>query len=131
MRKFQLALAFLLIATVPVAAGGRRAVSRASFVPPDEPGVIYTVIDFDQSSGKPVAVTVNVAWGSASRRVTVAAPYRGICSETTPSGFVLKMRHPRPDSVPMTITTNGVIVREPYQGDLPLELLSSCYRLVT
>ncbi len=130
MRKLQLALALLLIATMPAAARRARFAS-ASFVPPDEPGVIYTVIDFDRAAGKPVAVTVNVSWGSASRRVTVAAPYRGICSETTPSGFVLKMRHPRPDSVPMTITTNGVIVREPYQGDLPLELLDPCYRLMT
>jgi hypothetical protein len=130
MRKQHLALALLLISTVPAAFAGRRNVSRASFIPPDEPGVIFTVIDFDRVAGSPQAAIVNVSWGSASRRVVVAAPYRGICSETTPSGFVLKMRHPQPDSVPMTITTNGIIVRPPYQGDPPLELLDACYRLM-
>jgi hypothetical protein len=74
---------------------------------------------------------VNVDWGLASRRVVVAAPYRGACSSTTPSGFVLKLRHPRPDTTPLTITTTGTIVRGPYQGDIPLEVLNACYKLVS
>lgn len=130
MRKLHFALALLLVSTV-VFAGRRITIATAAFTPPPEPGVIYTVIDFDRVSGKLQPAIVNVVWGSASRKVTVAAPYRGLCSETTPSGFVLKIRHPRPDSVPLTIVTNGVIVQEPYQGDVPLELLNPCYRLVT
>ena len=60
----------------------------------------------------------------------VAAPYR-TCAQTPAAGIVLKLRHPRPDSVPLTISTTGTVVRPPYQGDLPLELLSACYRIQT
>jgi len=31
----------------------------------------------------------------------------------------------------VTIVTTGTIVRGPYQGDLPLELLHPCYKLVS
>ncbi len=131
MRKLPI-LALLLILAASTAYSARRAaISRAYFTPPPTPGVIYTVIDFARSSGTAQATVVNVEWGSASRRITVAAPYRGVCSETTPSGFVLKLRHPRPDSVPLTVTTTGTLVRGPYQGDVPLELLSACYKLVS
>lgn len=130
MRKLP-ALALLLVLTASTAYPARRTgLSRTYFTPPPEAGVIYTVIDFARSSGKAQTTVVNVEWGSASRRVLVGAPYRGMCLETTPSGFVLKLRHPRPDSVPLTITTTGTIVRGPYQGDIPLEVLSPCYKLV-
>src|SRR4051794_34829684 len=107
MRRLHLALAVLLIAGSTVAFARGRAFSTTNFTPPPEPGVIFTVIDFARASGRAQGTVVNVEWGSASRRVTVAAPYQGVCAETTPSGFVLKMRHPRPDSVPMVITTTG------------------------
>jgi hypothetical protein len=130
MRKLSI-LALLLILTAATAFAGRRSVAAAvSFTPPAEPGVIFTVINFARASGKAQATIVNVDWGLASRRVVASPPYRGVCAETTPSGFVLKMRHPRPDTVPMTITTTGTIVRGPYQGDIPLEVLSPCYKLV-
>ena len=129
MRKI-LALALLLILTAAAAFAARNIASSASFTPPAQPGVIYTVINFARSGGRAQATVVNISWGLASRRVGVNASYRGVCAETTPAGFVLKMRHPRPDSVPLTITTTGTIVRGPYQGDVPLELLSPCYKLV-
>jgi hypothetical protein len=126
------ALALLLILTAATAFAARRSIATAaSFTPPPEAGVIYTVIDFPRASGKAQSAIVTVSWGLASRRVVVAAPYRGICSETTPSGFVLKLRHPRPDTVTLSIITNGTIVRGPYQGDVPLELLNPCYKLVS
>jgi hypothetical protein len=131
MRKLPI-LALLLVLTASTAYSARRAgLSQAYFTPPPEPGVIYTVINYARSSGRAQTTVVNVEWGSASRRVTVGAPYRGACSETTPAGFVLKLRHPRPDSVPLTITTTGELVRGPYQGDVPLELLSPCYKLAS
>jgi len=131
MRKLPV-LALLLILTAATALAARRSVATsAGFTPPAEPGVIYTVIDFARASGRAQTTTVNVDWGLASRRVVAGAPYRGACSETTPSGFVLKLRHPRPDTVPLTITTTGTIVRGPYQGDVPLELLNRCYKLVS
>ncbi|HET9212804.1 MAG TPA: hypothetical protein VFR03_20525 [Thermoanaerobaculia bacterium] len=126
------ALALLLILVATTAFAARRSIATsASFTPPPERGVIYTVIDFPRASGRAQAAMVKVDWGLASRRLVVAAPYRGVCSETTPSGFVLKLRHTRPDSVPLTITTTGTIVRGPYQGDVPLELVSPCYRLAS
>ena len=125
-------LALLLILTAATAFAARQSVATsASFTPPAEPGVIYTVINFPRASGLAQSAVVNVDWGLASRRIVVAAPYRGACSTTTPSGFVLKLRHPRPDTVPLTITTTGTIVRGPYQGDVPLEVLNSCYKLVS
>ena len=132
MRKLHLALALPLILAAATAFAGRRSVATTtSFTPPPEPGVIFTVIDFPRASGQAQAAMVNVSWGLASRRVVVAAPYRGICSTTTPSGFVLKMHHPRPDSVPLTILTTGTIVRGPFQGEPPLELVNACYKLVS
>jgi hypothetical protein len=125
-------LALLLTLTAATAFAARRNVAtQAGFTPPPEPGVVYTVIDFPRAAGQAQTAIVNVSWGLASRRIVVAAPYRGICSQTTPSGFVLKLRHPRPDSVPLTVLTTGTIVRGPYQGDVPLELLNPCYRLVS
>ena len=131
MRKLT-ALALLLILTAATAFAARqRVATSASFTPPAEPGVIFTVINFPRASGLAQSAVVNVDWGLASRRVVVAAPYRGACSSTTPSGFVLKLRHPRPDTTPLTITTTGTIVRGPYQGDVPLEVLNACYKLVS
>jgi len=131
MRKLPALALLLILAAAATAFAGRRSVAAAaSFTPPAEPGVIFTVINYARASGKPQGTIVNVDWGLASRRVAVNPPYRGVCAQTTPSGFVLKMRHPRPDVVPLTITTTGTIVRGPYQGDVPLEVLNACYKLV-
>ncbi|MFY9824072.1 MAG: hypothetical protein WAM82_22025 [Thermoanaerobaculia bacterium] len=69
----------------------------------------------------------------ASRGVLLAPPSR--CLPGAPVsfrglGFVLRVRNNRGDSTPFKLTTNGTIVRGPYQGDVPLELLHACYRLV-
>ena len=118
-------LALLLILTAATAFAARQSVATsASFTPPAQAGVIYTVIDFPRDSGKAQAAIVNVAWGLASRRVVVAAPYRGICSQTTPSGFVLKLRHPRPDVVPLTITNNATTKIRPWAWAVAASVLS-------
>jgi len=124
--------ALLLLIVLPTAILARTRVwkVRATFVPPPEPGKIFVVIQYDRSSGHNQGTFVNVDWGSASRRVAVAPPYRQ-CVDATNAGFVLRMRHPTADSVPMTITTTGAIVRGPYQGEMPLEVLSACYKLVS
>ena len=124
--------ALLLLIVLPTAILARTRVwkDRATFVPPPEPGKIFVVIQYDRSSGHNQGTFVNVDWGSASRRVAVAPPYRQ-CADATNAGFVLRMRHPTADSVPMTITTTGAIVRGPYQGEMPLEVLSACYKLVS
>jgi len=130
-----LVLAFLIAvaALAASAAFARRAPKADSqrFVPPPEAGVIYTVIDFDREGGVNQGTVVQIQQGSVNRKVTVGAPYNGPCAESTPAGFVLKIRHPRPDQVPLTLTTNGTIVRPPYQGDLPIEAIAACYHIVT
>jgi hypothetical protein len=88
------------------------------------------VINFERAGDRAQATYVNISWGSVRRQIVVAPPYQA-CAETPAAGIVLKLRHPRPDSVPLTVSTTGTIVRGPYQGDVPLELLSACYRLQT
>lgn len=121
-------LAFLLLAVIVPAFAARARFSTARFIPPAEPGHIFTVINYGRALGRTQTTVINVEWGSASRKITVAPPYN-TCAQTEATGIVLKMRHPLPDQVPLTITTTGTIVRGPYQGEPPLELLSACYRL--
>jgi hypothetical protein len=128
-----LALLFVVAVLAASTAFARRApkADGARFVPPPEAGVIYTVIDFERAGGINQGTVVQIQQGSVNRKVTVGAPYNGPCADTTPAGFVLKIRHPRPDQVPLTLTTNGTIIRPPYQGDLPLEAIAACYHIVT
>jgi hypothetical protein len=129
MRRLPLILIGLtLTVLLSVTAWGARA-SKATFVPPAETGTIYTVIDYDRADGRAQLTRINVDWGSARRARVVKPPYN-VCSDTTPAGVVLKIRHNRPDSVPLTLTTTGTIVRGPYQGEPPAELLHACYKLV-
>jgi hypothetical protein len=121
-------LTFALLAVIVPAFATRDRFGSASFVPPAEPGHIFVVINYDRAGGRTQTTGINVDWGRASRRITVAPPYR-VCAQTSAAGVVLKLRHPLPDQVPLTITTTGTIVRGPYQGEPPLELLSACYRL--
>lgn len=132
MRKSHLCIMLLLLIALPSAifAGRRAWKDRAVFVPPPEPGKIFVVFNYDRSSGRNQGTFVNVDWGSASRKLAVPPPYQR-CVDATNAGFVLRMRHPTSDSVPMTITTTGAIVKGPYQGDIPLEVLSACYKLVS
>ena len=120
--------ALLLVLAASAAFGVRYASFR--FTPPAEAGVIYTVINFDRAGDRARPTYVNLVWGNVRRQLVVAPPYR-TCAETPAAGIVFKLRHPRPDSVPLTISTTGTVVRGPYQGDVPLELLSACYRLQT
>lgn len=128
-----LALLIAVAALAGTTAFARRApkADGARFVPPPEPGVIYTVIDFDREGGINQGTFVQIQQGSVNRKVTVGAPYNGPCADTTPAGFVLKIRHPRPDQVPLTLTTNGTIIRGPFQGELPIEAIAACYHIVT
>jgi hypothetical protein len=44
---------------------------------------------------------------------------------------VVRFRHFTADSVPLTLTTTGRIVRGPYQGGMPVEALHRCYQVVS
>jgi hypothetical protein len=129
MRKTQLHAAIVLAILVSTATLAWAA--QASYTPPAEPGLIYTVINFNRANGMARHTRVNVDFGNLHRRLVVSAPYsQSPCSRTTPSGFVLRTRHNQPDSPQLAITTTGTIVRGPYQGEPPLELLNPCYKLV-
>jgi hypothetical protein len=123
-----LLLTILLLAGASAAFAVRYAAFR--FTPPAEPGVIYTVINFDRAGGRAQPTYVNLVWGDVHRQLVVNPPYR-TCAETPAAGIVFKLRHPRPDSVPLTLSTTGTVVQGPYQGDVPAALLSACYRIQT
>ena len=125
-----LSAAVLLTLLTPAVAGHHRAATPTGYLPPAEPGDIYTVIDFARVRGTNEPTSVTAIFGDRRRDLVVAPPYRE-CTDTTPAGIVLRVRHFTPDSVPLTVTTTGTIVRGPYQGDLPLEVLHPCYKLVS
>jgi hypothetical protein len=123
-----LLLTVLLLAGASAAFAVRYAGFR--FTPPAEPGVIYTVINFDRAGGRAQPTYVNLVWGTVRRQLVVNPPYR-TCADTAAAGIVFKLRHPRPDSVPLTLSTTGTVVQGPYQGEVPAALLSACYRIQT
>ncbi|MBW8873946.1 MAG: hypothetical protein JF614_03205 [Acidobacteria bacterium] len=137
MRKSHLSAAIVLIlltSATAVAWAARSAATRpsnASYTPPAETGMIYTVINYSRAGSVAQHTYVTVDSEDGSRTLIVPGPYlNSPCSTSTPSGFVFRLRHNMPDSIPVTITTTGTIVRGPYQGDVPMELLHACYKLV-
>jgi len=126
MRRLQIqAVAILTVLAAGTAA--LLAVNTASFTP-NQPGTIYTVIDFDRAQGQAQATYVTIDWGQVHRKI-IATPYGRSCRTTTPSGFVLKLRPTTGGDGPLKISTTGNIIRGPYAGEPPLELLGACYRL--
>jgi hypothetical protein len=121
----------LVLSVAAVALAARPKNSTARTITPAEPGQIFTVIDYPRAQGKAQTASVNAAVGDASRSIIVNGPaYQNPCTTSTPAGFVLRLRHNTADPTPVTISTNGTIVRGPYQGDPPPELLHNCYKLV-
>ncbi|HSS76562.1 MAG TPA: hypothetical protein VLV54_07415 [Thermoanaerobaculia bacterium] len=134
MRKSQLsavAVLILLAAATAVAWAARPRASVARFTPPPEPGLIFTVINYSRAGGTAQHTLVSVSWGDFHNNIIVPPPYlSNPCSTSTPAGFVLRIRNNQGLSTPLMLTTNGTIVRGPFQGDVPMELLHACYRLV-
>lgn len=135
MRKSQLSAVLILILLISAAAVAWATKptkeSTATYVPPAEPGLIYTVINYSRAGGTAQHTLVSVSWGGFHNNVVVPPPYlSNPCSTSTPAGFVLRLRNNQGTSTPLTLTTNGTIVRGPFQGDTPMELLHACYKLV-
>jgi hypothetical protein len=134
MRKSHLSAAIVLLLLASVTAVAWAATARpstASYTPPPEVGMIYTVINYNRAGGVAQHTYVTVDSADGHRTLIVPGPYlNSPCSTSTPSGFVFRLRHNVPDTVPVTITTTGTIVRGPYQGDVPMELLHACYKLI-
>jgi hypothetical protein len=134
MRKPQLSAAVVLIVLASAAAvawAAKPKVSVARYTPPAEVGLIYTVINYSRVAGTAQHTLVSVDWGDIHRDLVVPGPYTSNpCFTSTPSGFVFRLRNNQGSSALLTLTTNGTIVRGPYQGDVPMELLHACYRFV-
>ena len=79
-------LAFLLLAVIVPAFAARARFATARFIPPAEPGQIFTVINYDRAGGRTQVTGINVDWGRASRRITVAPPYRAVRRRRRPPG---------------------------------------------
>jgi hypothetical protein len=128
-----LSAAILLAVLAPAAARHRASTpvptaGPTEYTPPAVTGDIYTVIDFARDGGDAQPVYITAVLGE--RRRDLVVPPRYNCLHATPAGVVLRVRHFTPDSTPLLLTTTGKIVRGPYQGDLPLEVLHPCYSLV-
>ena len=100
--------------------------ATAGFTPPPVEGTIFSVINADRSAGA-LTTTIRVDWGPFHRSVKRGNPY-GSCAGRI-AGFVLMVRHTKPDSNLFTVTTTGSIVRPPYQGEPPPEVSHACYKL--
>ncbi len=127
MRNFSVS-AGLLLASLAAGNAGTR-MSTAEYVPPAQPGDIYTVIDFARSGGTAVATTIVETMDSRHREMTVVP--HDYCEHTTPTGVVVRFRHYATDSGPLTVTTSGRIVQRPRQEGVPVEALHRCYQLVS
>jgi len=104
--------------------------ATATYTPPPQTGTIYTVINYKRAFGTTVGTFVSVTWGTFQKSGTISAPL-GSCSQSIPSGFVLKLQHTKADSVPLTVSTDGTFVRTPYQGAAPAEVNHPCYKVVS
>lgn len=100
--------------------------ATASFKPPPVEGTIFAVINADRSAGA-FTTRIRVDWGPFHKTAVRGNPY-GNCSGRI-AGWVLMVRHNKPDSNLFTLTTTGTIARSPYQGEAPPEVSHSCYKL--
>jgi hypothetical protein len=118
-----------LAATMALAAGRR---NNPAYITPAEPGQIFTVIDYPRAQGQAQTAMINANLGGATRSIIAIAPgYQNPCTTATPAGVVLKLRHSNSSPTPLTVATNGTIIRGPYQGDPPAELLHACYKQIS
>ncbi len=103
------AMAVLALAALPGAQEDVRV-----YVPPPEPGYIYTVIQAPRSAGgAPVALLVH--WGEWRQTGRFGVEPGAAVRE----GVVLRLRHAKWDGFPLTVRTSGRIVHGPLQGSPP------------
>ena len=121
-----------LIISVLAATAALARHANPTYITPAEPGQIFTVIDYPRAQGQAQTAMINTNLGGITRSIIAIAPgYRNPCTTATPAGVVLRLRHSNANPTPLTLTTNGTIIRGPYQGDPPAELLHACYKLIS
>jgi hypothetical protein len=78
-----------------------------TYPPPPKKGVIFVVIKAKDYSSMNVkhSTKVSVKWGSYSR----SKSFPGMTRMTPMVGVVIRLRHDKNDSVPLTVTTDGTI----------------------
>jgi hypothetical protein len=98
------------------------------FTPPPRPGYIYVVVRYAGPAAQPVPTNFAVQWGGWRRSsvIPVAQARGGV----VPEGLVVRLRHYKPDSVPMRVETDGTILRGPYQGAPPVDWTRPAFRLL-
>jgi hypothetical protein len=112
-----------VLALVPLQQG---AWQTRTYVPPGEPGYIYTVIQPGPSAAPAEPVTIAVSWGAWRQTGRVAAPP----GQPPMQGVVLRLRHSKWDRHPVTVSTTGIIVSGPVQGTPPPQWVQQGYRRV-
>lgn len=88
-----------------------------TFTPPSNKGDIYVVCNYKMSSiGLPQKTSVSIRWGGWIKNDTV-----NVYTVYGMQGFIVKLKHKKNDSYPLSFSTSGTIVRGPYQGSAPSE----------
>lgn len=123
------ALVVSLITGVVLAAAVAAADSN-SYTPPPERGDIYIVIRYRQGGMGgmyPQRTRVAVSWGRWNKSDSVIPPQIPPNRAFGAKGFVLKVRHTKIDSFPLTVETDGRIEQGLYQGEAPSQWRESGY----
>ena len=125
MRKLSLASSIsLIVLAFTVFAAAASKTTTVTYTPrSNAAGPVFVVVDFPREGG--LARPARVSLDTGTVRSFFAVPY-GRCDQISPSGFVLRIKR---WSGSIKITTEGTIIRGPYQGEPPLELLHTCYRV--
>ena len=127
MRKVPLVSSIILtVLTFTVFAAAAAKTVTVAYTPrPSAAGPVFAVVDFPREGGLAQPARVSIDWGTV-RRNFIAVPY-GRCDQVSPAGFIIKLKQMGQGT--LKITTTGRVIRGPYQGDPPLELLHTCYRV--
>ena len=127
MRKLPLATSIVLtlLAFEAIAAAAAKTVTVTYTPRSGAADPVFVVVDFPREGGRAQPARVSIDWGTVHRNF-IAVPY-GRCDQVSPAGFIIKLK--RIEQGTLKITTAGTVIRGPYQGDPPLELLHVCYRV--
>lgn len=101
-----------------------------TYRPPAETGYIYTVINYKRTSLRTETTNVSVRWGRYNKRDSVSPPQVLPGRALSAKGFVLRLRHTKNDSEPLTVETDGRIIQGPYQGEPPSQWNDRDYKRV-
>lgn len=99
-----------------------------TYTPPTQPGYIYTVILYKRTALKTLTTRVSVRWGGYNKTDSVSPPQVLPGRAVAAKGFVVRLKHSKNDSVPLTIDTDGRITQGPFQGNPPGEWNNGDYR---